>query len=167
MVLLKKYWVLLALVLVQSALAIDQSGWNNKERAVWSAAQRHLDTAYLMMDRRFRSPYVFNAPVSREEIEDAWVYAGRDHAGPIYKGYHVDSRKSVYVLTKLPSSHQLVDKWGLNEDGIDKDAFLFWKVKKDGGRIAHKLLGVEVMASGAVTGQRYRLHDILSEAHSL
>lgn len=47
-------WALLALALVPNASAIERlTRWNNKEEATWLAAQRHLDTAYLVNSEEY------------------------------------------------------------------------------------------------------------------
>ncbi|SPO26922.1 uncharacterized protein UTRI_10391_B [Ustilago trichophora] len=155
-------WVALSLPLAQ---AIDQTGWNDRERAVWVGASDFLERASLLHPPQYRRYYPFEAALSEEDIAQAWEQAKQPHAGPIYMNAHVDGR-SVYILTKLHTTHPLVAQaWRLN-DGLDKDAYLFWKVWKPVARrqVTQKLLGVEVKTAGLLTPQIMTIDEAVLRA---
>ncbi|SPO27274.1 uncharacterized protein UTRI_10391 [Ustilago trichophora] len=157
-------WVALSVPLTQ---AIDQSGWNSKEQGVWLSAKDFLEKAYSGHSANYNHGYDMHVPFTQNDAERAWEYA-KDRSGPIFWTNHQDSRRSTYIMTKLPDSHPLVtDVWKLNADKVPKTAYLFWKVKKQlSGRISHELLGVDVWSVGAPTNPQYTIEEVIQNLSS-
>lgn len=151
------FWVTLIFAFVH---AMDQRGWNPKERGAWLVAKDYIETGYQGHSSRFRQPLVDYIPFESGDAKEAWKYAENAHAGPIHTVHHRGSAKSIYVLTRIPNGARLAQKWRLDADGVSKDAFLFWKVKS--GQ-APKLLGGEAWAAGAPFYQQNTVSDIWRE----
>ncbi|KAJ9480347.1 hypothetical protein PHBOTO_003596 [Pseudozyma hubeiensis] len=156
--------LIISCLLLSPVTSITPAGsWNHKERATWLATQRYLDTAYSLNSPEYRSPYPYDIALSSSEVESAWNYAKQPSTGPVYKNVYQGSPGSVYVLTKIPGDHPLFSSRNFDTDGVSKNAFLFWKVKKN----RHKLLGVEIRAVGAPTEPLYTMEEVLREHRML
>ena len=156
-----RYWVTLVILMVSAVFAIDQSRWDKKATAVWVSAKNRLDEAHLVNHPTQR--YQSDLQVPEEDIQEAWQYARQRHAEPIFKATYAGDRKAVYLLTKIPSASNLAHKWNLNGMGsntLAKDAYLFWKLKKNS---EPKLLGAEVWNVGGLAPVRYPIENIMRE----
>lgn len=145
--------------------SLVSAGLNNKQAAVWFAAQDFLEKAHEHLSGPFRE--TSDITPTKEEAERAWNYAQNEGAGPIYKNRHKDSKKSIYVLTKIPHGSELARGWGLNDETHPKNAYMFWQVKKGWSGVKHTLLATQVRSVGAPVQQRHSLSSVIEEVRNL